>query len=530
MDSFSAVPRRLTIVVAGALCTLIGVAILYTGSLWAMGAASATQRPPGVQAHKDARAAMMPALFVQGGLSGDVGSLVDVLIAFDSGGAHVAALSFSFNYDAGCLALALDDANRDGIPDAIRIDSAAQFFVSVQVHPNNDSLGRIDIMIVDYLPPLAALRDNAALVTIQFRIVCALDPGLVSYTHVGFAEAPPAGFGGARGDDLVGITRDGVVQIIGALPGATPTPTPTPATGSPTPTLVPTIPNTPTPVVLLDVIPAPSRLTRVDRAVIFVVDYAVLSVADQIALSIPVPEHTYFDSTASSLGWQCTAELANRRCRTTLYSAANPKTMNGRLFFAVALNWPLPTHVTQIEFTALVEVNGVVTSQLEPIRLPLLPGDPIAEPGSLALALQAGVTEVEAGRDHKLDYTLAYTNSGQAPFQALSLHLVLPLAATLHPADARPLDWICSTAEEGAANCVLAINELAPDAYGEAPFVLALPSTSLEKMAAVVVIAYATEGGHLVGSSSSAAPVRHSEESDRVTRRLFLPVVMRGRR
>ncbi len=179
----------------GAVLTLLITGVLYT-ALWA-----ADTTWPDAQPWPSTNAAVAPrgpTLFVQGGLGGTVGSLVDVPLALDTAGAHVAALSFALDYDATCLALTLDDQDRNGLPDAIVIDAPTQFHAAVSVNPGGQQ-GQLSVMLVDYIPPLAALHDTAALMTIQFQIVCPLAPGLIDYAYVRFASTPAVGFSDNEG-------------------------------------------------------------------------------------------------------------------------------------------------------------------------------------------------------------------------------------------------------------------------------------------------------------------------------------------
>ncbi len=476
-----------------------------------------------------ALAVRVPTLFVQGGLAAAVGSLVNVPLALDTAGAHVAALSFSLDYDATCLALATDDQDRNGLPDAIVFDAPTQFRASVSVNPGGQQ-GRLDVMLIDYIPPLAALRDTAALITIQFRIVCPLSPGLIDYADVRFATTPAVGFSDNNGRDLPGVTREGVVQIIGAIPGETPTPTPTPlaAFGSPTPTPIATVSSTPlpAPLVLIEPMAVPERIARTDRSVLFILDYVVLTAVSNVTLSIRVPEHTYFDATASTLGWHCGAEIVNKACQFPLYKTDHQNSMSGRLFFAVALNWPLPVNVTHIEFVSTIVANGEASSPIPPVILPVLATDAPPMPDGLVLDLQTQLLEVVAGRDHELFYTFTYTDSGQSPLSAVELRLLLPSVATAHAPAEGALQWTCPLTATEQDVCTLFVQEMQPNAHGQAPFLLQLEPSSLLQMGAIILVAYAVQDEIVLSRATSIVPIWQSGDFNPVDTLIFLPVII----
>lgn len=502
-------PRRLIGLVLG-----IGFAMLITLILCAT-----------VLAADAPVAARTSALFVQGGLAATVGSLVDVPIGFDSGGAHVAALSFSLDYDSECLALSPDDQNHDGLPDAFMLDAPTQFIPSIDMNPGNQQ-GRVDVILADYIPPLAALRDSAALFTIQFRIICPLAPGLVFDAHVDFATTPVAGFSDPSGYDLPGVARGGAVQVIGAIPGATPTPieTTTPPAGSPTPTATATAP-VPNSVVLIEVMALPEQLTYADRSVIFVLDYVVLEAESDVMLSIPVPQHTYFDATASTLGWQCDSDIVNRKCQFALYETTRQSSMNGRLFFAVGLNWPLPAKVTQIEFVGTIETKGEPSSQIQSLVLPLHSVDVIPQIGDLALDLNTVTPELVAGRDHELPYTFTYTNSGQTVLHAVEFYLILPVSATVRRPSEEIFAWECASTASNQVVCTVMLNEIQPGAQGQAPFMLVLEASSLRNMSAIALVVYAVHEGIVLSSDASGVPIRQFWEPDVGGTKYFLPFI-----
>lgn len=480
-----------------------------------------------IQSQPEARAARSPAIFVQGGLVADAGSLINVPIAFDSGGNHVASLSFSFDYDAECLSLPLDDRDNNRLPDAIVIDAPAQFIASIQINAGNQP-GRLNVILADYIPPLAALQDTAALITLQFRIICPVAPRLTHYAYVRFAELPAVGFSGADGRDLPGAARAGVVQVNGDTSVLTPAPsqTPTPVSGSPTPTLIATVPNTPTPppLVALEIMASPERITQADRSVIFVLDYVVLSGASNIALSIIVPQHTYFDAAASTVGWQCGTDIVNRQCLFPIYEATRQNNLSGRLFFAVALNWPLPASVTQIEFTATVIVNSISEQPIHSIIIPMVPLNGTPLPEGLTLNLYTDTKVVEAGRNRQLFYTLTYTNTSATMLNKIEFHLLLPLLARFYPTAQQPLEWTCPPHWNQQQECIFSMDELQPGTTRQEPFLLEIaPFLPENEVSALTLVVYAVSEGKILSSDSSIVSLKPSSTGYITT---FLPFVV----
>jgi hypothetical protein len=508
----------------GTTLVLFGLLTLYAGLFSADLRLPILQRAQSVHRFKAPAvvAAGAPTLFVPGGLAANAGDLVEVPIAFDSFGAHVAALSFSLDYDEECLAFQPDDQDANGLPDAFVVHAPAQFFPSVTWHPNNQN-GELNVILADYIPPLAALPDTADLFTIQFRTICAVAPGLRQEAFVRFATTPAVSFSDPNGRDLSGIARDGVVQVIGAG-DVTGTPFQTPLPSSPTPTLIATAPSTPTPapIVLLELTAWPERVTRADQGLILSLDYVILTAVNEVTLNIVLPAYVQFNATTSTFGWQCEPSAASPQCQFPLYRQTGQNSMRGRLFFGVLLGRLLPVAVTQLEFTTTLLINDGPGSQTQQLVVPVLPAD-IPPPGDLELDLYADSPELRIGRDHALSYSFTYTNTSPAVLQGVEFYLLLPsVGAVLPPAEA-PLDWICSPEGTEQQGCTFSVAELEPGAMRQAPFVLALAqSPRLQEMHTLVAIVYAVSEERMLDSDVAIVPIQqgHGERAF-----VFLPLV-----
>ena len=178
------------------------------------------------------------------------GYSVTVPIAFAGGGNQVGSITFSLDFDEGCLAFDGRDRNNDGRSDAVRFTTPPAFRSSASYN-GEDTDGELDVVIADYSLPIATLPDNEQLMLIDFTALCMPAAGTVITAPVRFSLAPRASFGDPSGIDVDGTVSDGFVAIYAELPAtATPTPSPTltaSATPGPgTPTVTPTATATPT--------------------------------------------------------------------------------------------------------------------------------------------------------------------------------------------------------------------------------------------------------------------------------------------
>jgi hypothetical protein len=185
-----------------------------------------------------------------------VGESAVVTIHLDGDGEQISGLIFSLDIEPECLAFSSRDGDGDGLPDAAQFVLPPQFSPSVEFQPE-DSDGELDIVIMDYSPPLATLPDGI-LVALRFDVVC--EPAITDNSRIStitFSAFPPVSFGSPSGQSIGGLSDGGSVKITrGAVatptPAASSTPTPT-ATGTRQPpitrmpTATPTASSTPTP-------------------------------------------------------------------------------------------------------------------------------------------------------------------------------------------------------------------------------------------------------------------------------------------
>jgi hypothetical protein len=464
-----------------------------------------------------------PTLYVPGGLAAKAGELVEVPIAFDSFGTHVAALSFSLDYDEECLAFQPGDQDANGLPDAFSVHASGQFFPLVTWHPHH-SHGELDVILADYIPPLAALPDTAALFTIQFRTICPVALGFKQEADVRFAATPAVGFSDPLGRDLPGIARDGVVQVIGAG-DATVTPMQTPLPFSPTPTLIPTAPSTPTPapMVFLELAAWPERVTRAERGIILSLGYVILTAMDDITLKVMLPTYVQFNDMTSTVGWQCEDSAATPTCQFPLYRQTGQNSMSGRVFFGVLLGGLLPLEVTQLEFTTTLVINGEAGYQIQQLLVPLLPTDVTPPSRRLALDVSTNTSELLIGRDHTLAYSFTYTNTSPAVLAEIDFYLLLPSVDAVRLAAEGQSDWLCASEGTEQQLCTFSIAELDLGAQRQAPFILELVQVSrLKEMYGLITVVYAVCEGRLLDSDVVVVPIQQDHGESNF---MFLPLV-----
>lgn len=148
------------------------------------------------------------------------GEEVSLPVTIESGDADIAAMSFSVDYDADCLAFDPSDDDSDGIPDAIvfKLADASDPPTLIVRHDALDVDGELDISLLDLAPPLTPIPDGQ-LLHIAFTAICTAAPNTVREAPVAFSAAPAASFGDVNGNSVNGTTADGAVFIVSGLRG-----------------------------------------------------------------------------------------------------------------------------------------------------------------------------------------------------------------------------------------------------------------------------------------------------------------------
>lgn len=191
------------------------------------------------------RQASGPALTIPTGIMATVGATVTVPVDFRHNGNGAASVIFSIDFDPTCLAFDATDNNGDFTPDAVHFTLPPAFRGSAS-YDSTDSDGELDIVIADYIPPLATLPDTDRLVDITFTALCAPAPGQTLVSPIDFSGTPSPSFSDTGGSDINGTASGGTVVIAN----------PTAATVTPTGTALPTI--TPTSIIIPAATPTPT--------------------------------------------------------------------------------------------------------------------------------------------------------------------------------------------------------------------------------------------------------------------------------
>ncbi len=144
------------------------------------------------------------------------GGSVEVPIEYTSNGHEISALTFSVDFDEGCLSFDDTDGDGDDIPDAVTLNIPGEFNASV-TYDSQDTDGELDIFIADLFPPLSGLPDGT-LATIELTVTCTPsdEPIIVP---VNFSSDPSPSFGNTAGQSVSGTWDGGSVEIVVCILG-----------------------------------------------------------------------------------------------------------------------------------------------------------------------------------------------------------------------------------------------------------------------------------------------------------------------
>ncbi|MGW8143856.1 MAG: TolB family protein [Anaerolineales bacterium] len=136
------------------------------------------------------------------------GQHISVPVKFDPQGMSVSSAVFSIDFDQTWLTFNDADGNKDGIPDAIKLDLPAGFVASTS-YDSKDTDGEIDVVV--YYPGSGqASLPEGYLLTVKFGIG---GPTGNFVAEVNSSPEPPASFGSPAGTSLPGTMVDGSIWI-----------------------------------------------------------------------------------------------------------------------------------------------------------------------------------------------------------------------------------------------------------------------------------------------------------------------------
>ena len=183
--------------------------------------------------------------------------------------------------------------------------------------------------------------------------------------------------------------------------------------------------------------------------------------ATGVVVEETVPEHTSFDASSSSEGWDCAdGALAGVVCRFEVGSLAGGGG-NASVTFAVVVAQVVPAGVDSIINTASVadderngpDLNPDNNTATDKTPLP----DETAAPDLVITKDDAGLTTVPGDR---VDYLLTVTNDGTQGATGVTITEEVPAEATFD-ATASTLGWDCADGAAAGARCRLALGSLA---------------------------------------------------------------------
>lgn len=135
-------------------------------------------------------------------------------ITFTSNSHEIASLSFSLDFDQGCLTFdSVTDSNGDGVPDSVITNFHANFTPSVS-YDADDTTGEIDFSVSNAVSTTQALSDGT-LVTFVFGVEnsCRTTDGTLTNVVFAFSSNPSPSFGDTSGSAVPGTATGATVPL-----------------------------------------------------------------------------------------------------------------------------------------------------------------------------------------------------------------------------------------------------------------------------------------------------------------------------
>ena len=190
--------------------------------------------------------------------------------------------------------------------------------------------------------------------------------------------------------------------------------------------------------------------------------------ATGVVITETVPAHTTFNATASSPGWSC-ADGAAAGTICTLNIGSFAAGANGNVTFAVIVNNPLPTGVTQTTNTVVIADDG--NNGVDPT-----PGNNTStDPTPLTAAPDMTITKVDDVLDSTtpgatIVYTLTYDNIGNQDATGVVVTETVPDNTTFTTTGSTS-GWSCTPDNNAGSTCTLTLGTVtAADAAGTLTF------------------------------------------------------------
>jgi len=186
---------------------------LIVGASWEYGGAPGVNGNQGDNSAPKAGSAYVylvpssfPLVFVPDSTNTAMLEWVDVPVELDIDGTPISGIAFSLEFDDTCLD---PDLNNDSVLDHLSFSVPAAFTATALF----DNPGRIDVSVVDALPPIGFLP-SGELVRIGFQAICS-PPPLMPWveTPIHFSTLFPPSFSDDFGQDVEGTSSDGAIRI-----------------------------------------------------------------------------------------------------------------------------------------------------------------------------------------------------------------------------------------------------------------------------------------------------------------------------
>ena len=162
-----------------------------------------------------------------------------------------------------------------------------------------------------------------------------------------------------------------------------------------------------------------------------------------------VPVGTTFDAGASTAGWICFPD-GNAGSSCVFPIGTLPGSEGGSAIFAVTVIDPVPADLDEISNSADLEASNATTATDSDTT-------PVDAMPSLGLVKDDGGVSVGAG--DTIEYTLAYSNSGNRDAAAVELRDPVPTGTTFDPG-ASTAGWVCVPDNSAGSDCSLALGTL----------------------------------------------------------------------
>jgi uncharacterized repeat protein (TIGR01451 family) len=205
--------------------------------------------------------------------------------------------------------------------------------------------------------------------------------------------------------------------------------------------------------------------------IVYALDFTNTGNADAtgVVITDTVPANTTFNPGASTPGWLCAPDNSAGSTCTLGVGTVSGGGGFGQVLFAVDVDRPLASGVTQISNAAEIADDGSGGADPNPGDNLSSDDTPIEFP-DLQIVKNDGDTTVAAGGS--IAYTLDFTNVGNADATGVVITETVPVNTTFNPS-ASTTGWLCAPDHSAGSTCTLAVGTVA-GGYGSGQLVFAV--------------------------------------------------------